>query len=135
MGKFILLMTFLILGLLISLSIISPATPVLWLASATMEYNIVRFVLMVILFGLLITRPPRNQYFRYVAGVVATMVSGWALASTYQAQMQVLDCLSILAACISMGITVLEINPAQEKTVISEHSQAGSTENLKPAAA
>jgi hypothetical protein len=108
MSKSVLLLSFISLAFLLVGAIIMPNSPALWLASSALGYDIVRIVLMLILFGLLITNPPRNHVFRALVGFIAVGLTVWSLAATYDNRMQILDSASILAASVSMGITALE---------------------------
>jgi hypothetical protein len=124
MGKFILFMSFLILGILVTLSFLVPNTAAMWLASTASSYNLVRISLMIIVLGLLVTNPPRNTYFRYFVGLITVTLSIWAIAATYQNDMQFLDTISILATGISMGIVVLEYGPAEADNTIIEREKS-----------
>lgn len=119
MGKTIQTLSFIALGTLLVLSFILPNTPVMWIADTSSQYNFIRGLLMLVLFMLLITHPPRNIYFRKFVGVVAVVIGGWSLIATYQNHMMFLDSLSILAASISMGIAVLEYRPLGNKQLLT----------------
>jgi hypothetical protein len=108
MSKLILFLTLLSLGILVIGTSLIPNSPAMWLASDATGYNIVRVILMVCLFGLFITNPPRNPTFRALVGVVAVCLGSWAIIATYQNSMDILDSASILASSLAIGITALE---------------------------
>jgi hypothetical protein len=118
MGKLIIFLSFLSLGFLLTLSFIAPNAPEMWMASAATGYNVLRAALMVILLALLVTNPPRNVYFRCFVGLIAIALGAWSIWSTYEDHLQLFDTVSILAASVSMGIAVLEYNPAADAPTI-----------------
>jgi hypothetical protein len=114
MTKTILAACFTALGLLVFLSLLTPNTPAIWLASKAAGYNILRLVLMALLAALIITHPPRKVWLRATIGTITGSLTMWTLVSTYQNHMQFLDTFSILLACVAMIIAVLEYSPAPD---------------------
>lgn len=116
-------MTLLVFG------IADPNNPIMWLASTSLAFTWIRAIMIVILFGLLITEPPRNVYFRMVTGVIAVSLGAWALGTTYDNNMQLLDTLSLLQFSICTGLIALEtdyekvISPAK-KSAAKKHPAA-----------
>ena len=108
MGKFVLSLSLLGLSILLIFGIFAPNSPVMWLAATSVEYALIRVVLIAVLIGLLVTNPPRNILFRIVAGTIAMGVSGWALSETYQNHMGLLDTLAFLLVSVSTGLAILE---------------------------
>jgi hypothetical protein len=108
MSKFILFMTFIILGVLLAGGLLFPDHPTMWLAATSREYTYIRILLMVSLIAMLVTNPPRNKVLRFIVGVLAIGLTTWSLSATYENQMAFMDTASILAASVSMGITALE---------------------------
>jgi hypothetical protein len=115
MSKLILLLSLLGIALLFSLGLTNPDNPMVWLASASMEFAWLRLGMMIALASLLVTNPPRNVYLRMVVGAFASVLATWSLWETYNNQMLFLDSLSILLFSVSAGLTVLEsdILPAE----------------------
>lgn len=118
MAKFLLFLSFMCLGTLLVLSVVAPNTSAVWLASTATSYNIIRGGLMLVLFVLLITNPPRNKYFRFFVGSLAVSLSVWSVLASYQNNMKLLDTTSILAATVSMGIVALEYRSTEDDIVI-----------------
>lgn len=113
MGKLLLLLSMMSLMFLYVLSEVSPQSPALWLASVSFSYQLIRIVLSMILLVQIFTHPPRHLVFRFVAGLIAIMVGGWAIGSTYGYQMQLADTLAFLIASLAIGITSLEYRPEE----------------------
>jgi len=108
MSKLILLMSFVCLGVLLTLNLLFADSSILWLASSSQDINIVRAVMMFILAVLLVTNPPRNIALRSLIGATAIFVLAWCLRATYNNQMQVLDSLAFALASVAAGLDVLE---------------------------
>lgn len=85
------------------------------LASINTNYQIIREVLASVLFLQLITHPPRHFAFRVLAGLVAVTIGGWAIMSTYNGTMNLLDTFSLIASATAIGVTALEVSTASEK--------------------
>jgi hypothetical protein len=110
MGKAILVMTFFGLSILLIFGIINPTSPVMWLASTSAEFAVLRAVLMVVLVAMFVTNPPRKLVLRVLVGVVCTGLAGWALIATYENSMKILDTMIILESTVTSGLMVLERN-------------------------
>jgi len=110
MSKLILFLSFLSLTFLFIGGLLFPGNSTMWLAADGTGYAILRLTMMIVLLALLITNPPRNISFRIFVGFLSTGLGVWALTSTYQNNMQVLDGASIMLASISMAIAALEYN-------------------------
>lgn len=111
MSKLLLLLSFTCLAILILGTALVPQAAAFWLADGSANLQLLRIILAVFLLGDFITNPPRNIFFRLVAGVAALMIGGWALQQTYSNHMQLLDSLSLLAAAVTIGVTALELEP------------------------
>lgn len=118
MSKVILFLAFICLAVLTVGSIVAQNSPGMWLASTTLGYNLLRLGLMVLLFALMLTDPPRHHIFRVIVTFAAVSLTIWSLSSTYNNNMKLLDSASILAASISMGIVVLEFNNNKDTELI-----------------
>ena len=108
MGKVILFLSFMSLGILVVLSNYAPQSSAIWLASTEHSYNLLRAGVMIVLATLLVTNPPRHTQLRVFAGILATVLAAWSLRATYQNQMQLLDGASLLTASIAMAIAARE---------------------------
>ena len=108
MSKVILLMSFFALNILLLFGLFAPNSPVMWLASSSVNFAFLRMVLMLVLVALLVTKPPRNIVFRICVGFLSVGLVSWSLVSTYNNQMMLLDTLVILQTCISAGLIILE---------------------------
>jgi len=114
MGKLLLFMSMMSLLFLYIVTIISPNSPVLWLASVSFTYQLIRLALAFILFIQLLTQPPRQLVFRFVTSLIAVMVGAWAIGATFGYQMEFADTLAFLIASLAIGITSLEYQPDDE---------------------
>lgn len=108
MGKLLLVMTFIGFSILLIFGFVNPDSPVMWLASTSIEFTILRLVLIAILFAMFVTNPPRNVIFRAVVGATCMVLAGWALFATYENSMKILDTMMILESTIICGLMVLE---------------------------
>jgi hypothetical protein len=108
MNKTLPLLSLICLATLTLGTVLFGQSPAFWLASGAANYEFIREALMVILVLQLVTEPPRNVWFRILAGSLAVFVGMWALQATYANRMLFLDTLSFLSAAIATGITALE---------------------------
>ena len=108
MGKLLPFLSLLSIGILLTLGLVNPDAPALWMASTSPGFMILRVVLIAALLALLFTHPPRNVYLRSLVGMLALGIAYWSLSATYQNKMLILDTFSLLQFSISAGIVVLE---------------------------
>jgi hypothetical protein len=108
MSKLYLFLAFICLGTLLTFGLVAPDSPVMWLASTSPAFNILRGGMMVILLGLLVTNPPRNMYFRIITGVASLLLVSWGLSTFYANQLQPMDFMSLMTAGIAAGIAAIE---------------------------
>lgn len=108
MSKAVLTLSLFGIGLLFVFGLTNPDSPVMWMASTSINFAIVRAVLITVLVALIITNPPRNVHFRYFVGIFSAILTSWALNATYNNEMQILDTLSILEFSVCAGLIVLE---------------------------
>lgn len=111
MGKLVLFLSFVAIALLFVVSLVDPTNPIVWLASTSVNFAILRVVMMLGLLALLSTNPPRNIYLRMIVGLFAVGLTGWSLGATYQNDMKFLDTMTLLLFSTSAGIVVLEREP------------------------
>jgi hypothetical protein len=103
LAAMVLLLLFLAFG-----TVLAPESPMFWLASSAVGYQIARFGLMLVLLLQLGTNPPRHKTFRIFSGWVAGITAFWVLNATYGNNMEILDSLSLLGAAVAIGLTALE---------------------------
>jgi len=115
MGKAVLLLSFIGVGIVMTLAAVAPNASAIWLADTSFKYEVIRAVMMVVLFVLLITNPPRNIYLRYLVGTFSALLVGFTLYQTYTNHMQLLDSFSFLLVGICSGIDALEPDAESEK--------------------
>jgi len=108
MGKLLLFLAMSSLMALFIVSLIAPDSSIMWIASASLTYQIMRLGLSVILFVQLLTQPPREVWFRAITGLLAVSVAVWAIYSTYIYQMPAADTLAFIGASLAVGVTALE---------------------------
>lgn len=108
MGKLLLVMTFFGFSILLVFGLLDPNSPIMWLASTSIEFAILRFVVVAILFAMFVTNPPRNVMFRRVVGTICVVLAAWALFATYENSIKILDTMMILESTIICGLMVLE---------------------------
>jgi hypothetical protein len=124
MSKAYLFLAFICLGILLVFGIAAPDSPVMWLASTSISFALIRGGLMLIILGLLITNPPRNVYFRIITGTASLLLVSWGLNAFYSNQLQPADFLSLMPAGIAAGITALERDLETVDTATAKKSTA-----------
>lgn len=108
MSKVVLFFSIVSLSVLLFFGLVDPNSPVVWMASTSDSFAILRGALIIILIGLVVTNPPRNFYLRTFVGIVSVGLATWALNATYNNQMSFLDTLALLQFSISAGLAALE---------------------------
>src|SRR5947209_7313334 len=108
MSKLILLLSLLAVALMFALGMTDPNSPAMWMGSTSINFAFLRLVMMAVLASLLVTHPPRNVHMRMAIGIFASLLAGWALYTTYENSMKLLDTMAILQFSISAGLTILE---------------------------
>lgn len=122
MSKLLLFLSFSSLVILAVGTSIMPNNQMFLLAGSSASFQYLREVLAAILFIQLVTHPPRHIIFRLLAGGTAILVAVWAIFATYNGVMLFLDTLSLLAAAAAIGVTALEVKPAQKYESHKSHS-------------
>lgn len=108
MSKLVLILSLLGLTILLTFGLTDPNSPVMWMASTSVNFAVLRGCLGAVLLGLLLTHPPRNVYFRTFVGMLCLTLVSWAVSATYENQMKFLDTLSLLEVSVSAGLIALE---------------------------
>jgi len=108
MGKLLIALSFLALMILLIGTALAPNNPTFWLASGSNSYQIIRALLAVLLFVQITTNPPRNIWFRILAGGLSLIIGSWAIRQTYDYHMECLDTLAFMGASLTIFVTALE---------------------------
>jgi hypothetical protein len=124
MSKPYLFLAFVCLGILLVASLVAPGSSIMWLASTSKVFAVIRAGLMIILLWLLITDPPRNVYLRVVTGTASILLVSWALNAFFSNQLQLVDFLSLVPAGIAAGLDVLESSQLADEAAPTEKSAA-----------
>jgi ABC-type uncharacterized transport system permease subunit len=93
---------------------IFPIYPISWLASTSIEFGILRVALAALLVALLITKPPREMYFRYMLGAAALVTFSVATVLMFQFKLAILDFMILSLAATNFALAALEPDPAKE---------------------
>lgn len=115
MSKLLIFLSFLSLVILAVGTYFFPNYPLFLLASDSNTYRYIIEILASLLFFQLITRPPRHMIFRLLSGMIAALVGGWVIVTTYNGTMPFLDVFSLLASAAAIGINALEVNSETAK--------------------
>ncbi|MDL2363529.1 MAG: hypothetical protein QFB86_04085 [Patescibacteria group bacterium] len=108
MNKLVLVLSFIGLSISLAFGLIDPNNPIMWLSSTTTSFALLRAALLVVIFSLLITEPPRNAYLRVFVGLLSGVLVTWSVTSAYHNAMPICDAFLLFAVGLSSGITVLE---------------------------
>lgn len=120
MTKLILILSFIGLAILLLVGLYDPSNSIMWIASTTDNFTKLRAALLLIIFTLLVTEPPRNKYLRAFIGIVSVVLVGSSIGAFYENHMQALDAFLLLSVGISSGITVLERDILAEEEEIEK---------------
>ena len=104
-----------------------PNSPVMMLTSNATLVLALRAVIVLGILILTFTRPPRTHYMRFILGVTACLLLGWAGYQTYQDNLEILDGLVFLTAGVSFGLAALELPAMQQPS----EAQPTETETLQ----
>lgn len=129
MTKLILILSSLGLTITLLLGMYDPGNPMMWLASTTETFTLLRAGLLLMLFTLLVTEPPRNVYLRAFIGIVSVVLVSSSLGAFYVNHMQAVDAFLLMATGIASGITVLERDLLAEDEAAEELAPATAQEN------
>lgn len=114
MTKFIVAGTLLATAALLITGSIFPVYPISWLASTSIEFGIIRVSLAALLVALLITKPPRKMYFRYMLGAAALVSFSVATVLIFQFKLAILDFMVLSLAATNFALAALEPDPTEE---------------------
>lgn len=109
--KLLIIMTTFLVGAMLFDGLYHPDAPLMWLAATTANYAYMRLALIVVLVMLLMTSPPRSQYFRiFLAGFASALFAGTVLLASWYA-IGLLDAIVFIEVSIILMIEALEANP------------------------
>ena len=113
MGKLPQLLCLLALAVLGFGTLLLPNNPIFWLASAGIEYQAIRVLLVSLVVVQLLTQPPRSIRVRMLSGVVAAFLSIWTIQQIYTFHMQLLDMVfvgaSLLLTAVALEQNIVEV--------------------------
>lgn len=108
MGKSILLLSFMSIAILCFLGIAATSHPLMLLAATSVNFTILRIIMLATLAILILTHPPRNIALRFLVGGLVIAFPIWAALGFYNYAVPLLDLFSILLFSVSSGVAVLE---------------------------
>jgi hypothetical protein len=108
MGKLLLAMSFLVLGLLFIFGLYAPSNPIVWLASDSSIFGLLRAVLMIAVLYLIIFGVPNKVNLHTFLGATAGILGIYTGDAFYLNYIQLEDALALLLTSISFAIAVLE---------------------------
>ncbi len=126
MGKLLSLLSLICICVLGLGVMVFPHSPAFWLVTNSASYQQVRVIIAALLTIQLITTPPRQVWFRIVAGSVAALTGFWVVQQTYQYHMELLDSLAFLGASFAIFATALERNVEAVPSFSMFHKQVSS---------
>ena len=111
--KLLMIATILLVSAMLFDGLYQKDAPLMWLAATTVNYAYMRAALIVVLMTLLITNPPRSQYFRtFLAGFASALFVGTIfLTQTYAVGL--LDAVIFVEVAIICMIEALESDPVR----------------------
>lgn len=86
-----------------------PNSPIMWLAGASLGFEIIRAGLIIILAILLFSHPPRALYFRYTIGAIALALCIATVALAVDYKINLFDMIIFIETAIIFGIEALEM--------------------------
>lgn len=108
MKRVVIVGTFLITASLLVGGLYYPDSPLMWLASTSTGFAVLRAIALVWLAVLLVTHPPRPAYLRMLLGAGAVGLLGASLWLTKTYVMQPIDTVVFIELAIISGIEALE---------------------------
>lgn len=122
MQKFLATGLIIILLALIVGSFAIPNAPIMWFASTTTTYTIMRFMLIAALIILIFTEPPRSHSIRAGLGGMSITLALWTLAEIYSNHLHMWDFMAFLLAAVILALESLEREPNPD--VLPRHAKA-----------
>ena len=108
--------TFLITASLLIGGLYYPDSPLMWLASTTISFAVIRGIILALLGVLLVVRPPRPLYLRALIGAVAAALGATVVWLTATYMIQPIDTVVFIEVAIVFGIEALEVHATRHHT-------------------
>jgi hypothetical protein len=108
MKKLLILGTAVLTTALLINGLFYPESPLMWLASHSVAYSIVRAALLVILVALLLSNPPRAMLFRLFLAACAASLGIATIALLMTFEMNIIDAIVFMEIGIIFAIEALE---------------------------
>lgn len=125
MQKFLTLCTLFMTILLLLGGLFYKDNVVMWLASTSEFYVVLRGCLAAVLLSLLISNPPRSLHARIFYGFLAVTISSVSLGLTYINIMSFFDTFVFLSASVLFAIASLEVNTDKGSRTIEVDDENG----------
>ena len=97
-----------VVAAIIVASIFFEASPLLWFVDTSPVYMFLRFVMVLLLVGLLVTNPPRSVLLRSSMGVFAAILMAVVIDGVMAYKVNLLDVVMFTEVAIILGIEALE---------------------------
>jgi hypothetical protein len=122
MKKLLIITTMLIVLAMLFDGMFYKDAPLMWLASTSLNYAYMRIALLAVLLTLLVTSPPRSQYFRiFLAGFASALCLSTVWLSYWYA-INLLDAVIFIEVAIIFMIEALESSPEKASQITFRHS-------------
>lgn len=119
MSKLLIFVTITTTVLLLVGGIYYPDNPMIWLASTSQDFAIIRSIIIVALIGLLFTNPPRKVVFRSALGVLSLALVMITTIQVNNYSIYVLDAFTFLQAAIIFALAAIEPDPLAEDEALT----------------
>jgi len=113
MGKILDFAAAAFLVLLLWTVLYAPHNPLLWVASATVTFTVLRGILALLLVWFLVYTP-ETKVIRVPVGVFAMLFSLWLAVASFEGTIQFIDSLSLYMAMVALMLSLLETKPKEE---------------------
>jgi len=124
MKKLLIVTTMLIVLAMLFDGMFDKDAPLMWLAATSMNYAYMRMALLAVLLALLVTNPPRSQYFRIFLTGVASALCLSTIWLSYWYAINLLDAVIFVEVAIIFMIEALESSPEKVSQITFRHSFA-----------
>lgn len=122
MKKLLIITTMLIVLAMLFDGMFYKDAPLMWLASTSLNYAYMRIALLAVLLTLLVTSPPRSQYFRIFLAGFASALCLSTLWLSYWYAINLLDAVIFIEVAIIFMIEALESDPEKASNIAFRHS-------------
>lgn len=118
--KLLQLLSLLCIMIITAGTLLAPNDPAFWLATNNKVYQLTGLGLGAVLLVQFFTQPPRQVWFRLLAGALAVGTAVWVVAEVFAYRMGILDMLAFLSAACTILATSLERRP--EESLVPQSS-------------